>query len=111
MDEVIGIATGRKYRVRSLTFGERNVVLDETHILRESGEMVLKSGRLRAGYLRYGVVEPKLSDKDIDDLPEDEGTQLFFAVKELTERRPLGSSPGPSSPTRESGKPRPESEG
>jgi len=99
--EIVGIVTGKKYKIRAVTFGERNAILDEISLGdSESGKVKIRPGLARSMYIKVGVTSPKLDDKQIDKLPETEGNQIYNAILALT-KAPLESSPRQSSSTSE----------
>jgi len=99
--EITGVVTKKKYKIRALTFGERNEILDEISLGdSETGKVKIRPGLARIMYIERGVVSPKLDKKQINALPEAEGNQLYNAILGLT-KAPLESSPQQSSFTKE----------
>ena len=73
------------FKVRGLKFGERNRILDECSFIDpNTGKMYVKTGTMRFLTLKYGIVSPKLSDKQIEDLPEPIAVKLYNRILKET---------------------------
>lgn len=82
----------KDFKVRGLTFGEHNEILDECgQIDPLTGEMTVKTGKMRFLTLKYGIVSPKLSDQQINNLPVPLALELYNRILKET-NRPLQKS-------------------
>jgi len=68
------------FKTRTLNFGDRNQILDETNFIDAQGRMHVKSGTLRFLTIKLGVIEPKLSDEQINKLPERLANALYRKI-------------------------------
>ena len=108
-EEIVGKITGAKYRISPFTFGDRNAILDETNIVDSAGNIHLMAGSIRRMKLKLAIKSPKLTDEEIDALPEEEALQILTAIENINVT-PLGPSPRPSSSTPEKETPKTTSE-
>ena len=80
-----------EFKVRGLKFGERNRILDECSFIDpNTGKMYVKTGTMRFLTLKYGIISPKLSDKQINELPESIAIELYNRILRET-GVPLGT--------------------
>lgn len=74
---------GVEYTIKRFTFGERNAILDATSSMDMKGLMILKTGTLRAETLKQGILKPNLNDKQINDLDDDVGVELYREIQKF----------------------------
>jgi len=82
----------KQYKVKPLTFGDRNAIMDETTVMDDKGRMRILTGTQRRLTIKHGVLKPdgkELTDEEIEKLDEPLGIELYRLV--LKESRiPLG---------------------
>jgi len=77
---VLEMSEKKKYKVKPLNFGERNDILDQTLYLDEENKTRLARGIERFLTLRFGIVEPKLTDDQIKNLDEKLASELYRKI-------------------------------
>jgi len=74
----------KKYKIKRFKFGERNKILDAITIMDiETGKAIQLTGTLRHLTIKFGVVEPKMTDEDIENLEENEGNRLYLEIRKF----------------------------
>ena len=68
-----------KFKIRALTFGDVNKINSDAISLTESG-VSLDVGKVRFLTLKLGIVEPEMSDEQINDLPESVANELYLKI-------------------------------
>ena len=93
-------SAGNKYQLKPLTFGELCELQAKAVIYDEKAQMDrMDSRKGRVLRIQAILVEPKLSEEQIEALPEQEGAELETATRRIN-TLPLASSPKPSSDTK-----------
>lgn len=68
-----------KFLIRALTFGDVNSISGKTIALNEKG-MSIDVGKMRFLTLKMGIVKPKLTDKQINNLNEITAQELYRRI-------------------------------
>ena len=68
-----------KYKIRALTFGDVNQITSEAIKLNKNG-ISLDIGKMRFLTLKHGIVSPKLTDEQINNMDEMTAMELYRRI-------------------------------